>query len=266
MVTIRMPPNPPAPLAGRLFLVPAPLDFGCQHVSPLRDTMPDSTLLAASTLRHWVCENAKSLRAYLTRVHAVHPLAAPLQSLQIVELPREVHKKGDHLGVFDATPLLAPARAGHDIGLASEAGMPAIADPGSSVVRAAHGLGLEVVPLVGPVSLMLALAASGLNGQNFAFVGYLPADAAGRAQKARELEALARKTGQTQLFIETPYRNTAMLQTLLQTLAENTRLAVSSGLTMAEARTFSASIAQWRSQGSGRSPGNSTPAVFGIGP
>lgn len=255
-----------AATAGRLLLVPAPLDFGCQHASPLTDQMPDATLLAASRLGHWICENAKSLRAYLGRVNAVHPLEGPLQSLQIVELPREAHKKGDHLGGFDASAMLAPARNGHDVGLASEAGMPAIADPGSSVVRAAHGLGIEVVPLVGPVSLMLALAASGLNGQNFAFVGYLPSDAAGRAQKARELEVLARKIGQTQLFIETPYRNTAMLQTLLQTLAAGTRLAVSSGLTTTDARSYSATIAQWRSQGAGRAPDNATPAVFGIGP
>ena len=252
--------------AGRLFLVPAPLDFGCQNLSALPDQMPAATLRTAAGLGHWICENAKSLRAYLGRVHAVHPLTAPLQSLQIVELPREVHKKGDHAGGFDASALLAPARAGHDMGLASEAGMPAIADPGSSVVRAAHSLGLEVVPLVGPVSLMLALAASGLNGQSFAFVGYLPADTAGRAHRVRELEALARKTGQTQLFIETPYRNAAMLQTLLQTLAAGTRLAISSGLTTPDAQTYSATIAQWRSQGPGRGPGNASPAVYGIGP
>ena len=229
--------------------------------------MPAATLAAAAGLGHWICENAKSLRAYLGRVHAVVPLAAPLQSLHIAELPREAHKKGDHLGGFDATPMLAATRGGHDIGLASEAGMPAIADPGSSVVRAAHSLGVVVVPLVGPVSLMLALAASGLNGQNFAFVGYLPSDGPGRSHRARELEALACRTGQTQLFIETPYRNAAMMQTLLQSLSANTRLAVSSGLTTVDARTFSATVAQWRKQtGGGHGPDNATPAVFGIGP
>ena len=101
------------------------------------------------------------------------------------------------------------------MGLVSEAGMPAIADPGSSVVRAAHDLGVQVVPLTGPMSLMLALASSGLNGQNFAFVGYLPQDASERTQRIRELESLALKTGQTQIFIETPYRNTALLGALL---------------------------------------------------
>jgi 16S rRNA (cytidine1402-2'-O)-methyltransferase len=251
---------------GRLLLVPAPLDFGCREQSPLQDQLPAATLITASRLGHWICENAKSLRAYLSRVHAVYPLVVPLQSLQVAELPREAHKKGDHLPGFDATPLLAAAREGHDIGLASEAGMPAIADPGSSVVRAAHSLGLEVVPLVGPVSLMLALAASGLNGQNFAFVGYLPSDGPGRSQRARELEALAKRTGQTQLFIETPYRNAAMMQTLLQALSANTRLAVSSGLATPQARTLSATVAHWRQKGPGHGPDNTTPAVFGIGP
>ena len=249
--------------AGRLFLVPAPLDFGCREHSALQDQLPATTLATAARLEYWICENAKSLRAYLKRVHALYPLALPVQSLQIEELPREAHKKGDHLGGLDATPLLAAARAGHDVGLVSEAGMPAIADPGSSVVRAAHDLGLKVVPLVGPVSLMLALAASGLNGQNFAFVGYLPADGPGRAQRVRELEALALKSGQTQLFIETPYRNAAMLQTLLQTLGADTRLAISSGITLASARARSDTVGSWRMRGHGLD--NATPAVFGIG-
>src|SRR5690606_20281695 len=142
------------------------------------DTLPSGTLQTAARLDQWICENAKSARAYLKRIGEVHPLATVLQQQQITELPREVHKKGDHGGKgsapFDARPLLAAALAGKDMGLISEAGMPAVADPGSSVVRAAHDLGIAVVPLVGPVSLLLALAASGLNGQNFAFVGYLP--------------------------------------------------------------------------------------------
>jgi MFS family permease len=164
---------------GKLYLVPAPLDFGCDVQAPLQDVLPLGTLQTAAGITHWICENAKSARAYLKRIDAVAPLAAPLQAQAIQELPREVHKKGDHAGQFDARPLLAAALEGRDIGLLSEAGMPAVADPGSSVARAAHDLGIEVVPLTGPVSLLLALAASGLNGQNFAFVGYLPQDAGG---------------------------------------------------------------------------------------
>lgn len=235
-----------APSKGRLYLVPAPLDFGCDVLAPLQDVMPLGTLQVAASLSCWICENAKSTRAYLKRVGEVVPLQQPVQAQQITELPREVHKKGDHGGTFDARPLLAAALAGRDIGLVSEAGMPAIADPGSSVVRAAHDLGLQVLPLVGPMSLMLALAASGLNGQNFAFVGYLPQDGGERSQRIRELESLALKTGQTQIFIETPYRNTALLQALLQTLQHNTRLALSCGLSLPSGWSRSASVSTWK--------------------
>jgi 16S rRNA (cytidine1402-2'-O)-methyltransferase len=231
---------------GRLFLVPAPLDFGCAVQAPIQDVMPLATLQIAATLSCWICENAKSTRAYLKRVGEVQPLLQPVQALQIQELPREVHKKGDHGGNFDARPLLQPALAGKDIGLVSEAGMPAIADPGSSVVRAAHDLGLQVLPLVGPMSLMLALSASGLNGQSFAFVGYLPQDGGERSQRIRELESLALKTGQTQIFIETPYRNAALLQALLQTLQPGTRLALSCGLTMGTGWSRSAQASSWK--------------------
>jgi 16S rRNA (cytidine1402-2'-O)-methyltransferase len=141
--------------------------------------------------------------------------------------------------------------------------MPTIADPGSSVVRAAHELAVQVVPLVGPVSLLLALAASGLNGQNFAFVGYLPQDTQERLSRIRELESLSLKTGQSQLFIETPYRNQVVLQALLQTLQHHTRLAISSGLTLANATHVSDQVKQLR-----RNPpllDKHVPAVFAIG-
>ena len=248
---------------GKLLLVPAPLDFGCAVQTPLRDVLPEATLLRASQLTHWICENAKTARAYLKRINELHPLAKAVQELQIAELPREVHKKGDHDGSFDARPLLAAALAGNDIGLLSEAGMPAVADPGSSVARAAHDLGIEVVALVGPVSLLLALAASGLNGQNFAFVGYLPQDPAQRVQRIRELESLALKGGQSQLFIETPYRNCTLWQALLQVLQQNTRLAVSSGLTLPQALNRSLPVKSWRQQPAPLN--NDTPAVFLIG-
>lgn len=250
---------------GRLFLVPTPLDFGCEVDAGLGAALPAQTLAIAAGITHWITENAKSTRAFLKRVGTQQALAAPLQEQQITELPRQVHKKGDHDagGGFDARPLLAAALQGQDIGLVSEAGMPAIADPGSSVVRAAHALGLEVLPLVGPISLLLALAASGLNGQNFAFVGYLPADASGRAQRIRELEALAQKTGQTQLFIETPYRNAALLQGLLQTLKGTSRLAVCCGLTLPQQRIQSGLVADWKSRAA--SLPLELPAVFLIG-
>jgi 16S rRNA (cytidine1402-2'-O)-methyltransferase len=249
---------------GRLFLVPTPLDFGCAEQAPISDVLPVSTLAVSAELRHWVCESAKSTRAFLKRVGESHPLLAPLAEQEITELPRHVHKKGDHQSGFDGKPLLSAALRGHDIGLVSEAGMPAVADPGSSVVRAAHDLGLQVIPLVGPVSLLLALASSGLNGQNFAFVGYLPQDAGERSARLKQLESLAHKSGQTQLWIETPYRNAAMLSGLLQSLQGGTRLAIASGLTLPSARIQSHTVAQWKKGLQG--PDGHTPAVYAIGP
>jgi 16S rRNA (cytidine1402-2'-O)-methyltransferase len=253
--------------SGQLLLVPTPLDFGCATLAPITDVLPTATLVAAAQTTHWITENAKSTRAFLKRVAEQHPLALPLQDQTITELPRTVHKKGDHTpGAhhgFDARPLLRAALDGHNIALVSEAGMPAIADPGSSVVRAAHDLGVPVRPLVGPVSVLLALAASGLNGQNFAFVGYLPQDPGERATRLKQLESLALKTGQTQMWIETPYRNPAMLSALLQNLQPRTRLAIASGLTLASASVRSRCVADWKQSGAG--PDGQTPAVFAIG-
>ena len=248
---------------GTLYLVPTPLDFGCDTQAPITDVLPQETLRVASGLTHWITENAKSTRAFLKRVDAHAPLVKTIQENTITELPREVHKKGDHTGEFDAKPLLKATLAGHDVGLVSEAGMPAVADPGSSVVRAAHELGIRVVPLVGPVSLLLALAASGLNGQNFAFVGYLPQDSAARTQRLRELENLTVKHGQTQLFIETPYRNQALWDALVNGLQGNTRLARASGLTMAGMQVQCKTVQAWRSAGQVQI--SSDPTVFLIG-
>ena len=253
---------------GRLFLVPAPLDFGCGQEIDLNQVMPTGTIAAAAGITHWICENAKTTRAYLKRIDACSSLKASIQTQTITELPRQVHKKGDHLGGFDAKPLLAMALAGEDMGLVSEAGMPAVADPGSSVVRAAHELGIPVIALVGPASLLLALASSGLNGQNFAFVGYLPQEPQDRTRRIKELEQLALKTGQTQLFIETPYRNAALWAALLLSLQAGSRLAISSGLTLPSALTQCRTTQQWRQFNSGAMPeglNNQTPAVFAIG-
>ena len=248
---------------GKLYLVPAPLDFGCEAQAPLADVMPLATLTIAAQLPCWICESAKSTRAYLKRIGELMPLRQPVQALLITELPREVHKKGDHTGNFDARPMLMAAMEGRNMGLVSEAGMPAIADPGSSVVRAAHDLEIEVVALTGPMSLMLALASSGLNGQNFAFVGYLPQDSAERSLRIKALESLAMKTGQTQIFIETPYRNPALLHALLQTMQGNTRLGISCGLTLNTAWNKSATVARWKQDKP--APPLNLPTVFCIG-
>lgn len=260
-------------MAGTLYLIPTPLDFGClqqgQEAAPLTGVLPEATLHRASGITHWITENAKSTRAFLKRVALTHPLAAPLQAQSIVELPRSIHKQGDHRPADASTaeirPLIEPALQGHDMALVSEAGMPAIADPGSSVVRAAHAHGIVVRALTGPVSLMLALAASGLNGQNFAFVGYIPSDPAGRTRRLKELEQLALRTGQTQILIETPYRNAPLLQTLLQSLQPGTRLALACGLTLPEEALRSGTVSQWRQQGWASQMPLDLPGIFLLG-
>lgn len=240
---------------GTLYLVPTPLDFGCDSQdtqTDLRQLLPQSTITQAAGTTHWVVENAKSARAFLKRVHVVQPLVCSLQDMQITELPRAAHKKGDHGQAGDAaaaTALLAPLLQGQNMGLLSEAGMPAVADPGSSIVRAAHGLGIRVLPLVGPSSILLALAASGLNGQQFAFVGYLPQNAAERTTRIKQLEGVAHKNGQAQLCIETPYRNTALWHALLATLQASTMLALHSGLTLEAGFSRCLPVAAWRKLG-----------------
>jgi 16S rRNA (cytidine1402-2'-O)-methyltransferase len=244
-------------MSGKLYLVPAPLDFGCadNEQIAITDVIPQATLQTASRISYWICENAKSARAVLKRIADHYPLACSLQEMTITELPREAHKKGDHTAsttnksaqsTSPAEALLDKALQGFDVGLISEAGMPAIADPGSSIVRAAHARGIDVVPLVGPISLMLALAASGLNGQNFAFHGYLPQDATARKLQIQTLEKQAIKTGQAHIFIETPYRNTALLNDLIATLQPTSRLACSVGVTLPSHQTKSMLVKDWR--------------------
>jgi 16S rRNA (cytidine1402-2'-O)-methyltransferase len=256
---------------GRLVLVPNTLDFGFEP-QDLSAVLPLAVIRRAAQLQHWIVEQAKTARSFLKRVHEVMPLATPLQALDIAELPRA--QKG-HNGRHDAArdgpsarpsgqpplaELLAPALAGHDIGLLSEAGLPAVADPGAAVVAAAHRLGLGVVPLPGPSSLLLALAASGLDGQSFAFVGYLPQEAAARRERIHELEDTSRRAHQAQIFIETPYRNPALMAALLQSCAPATRLSVSVALTSPEGWSRTADIASWRRQPA--TLPNRLPAVF----
>ena len=235
-------------VAGKLFLVPNTLDFGITGLDPLPDlqqVLPLEVIRTAARLAHWVAENAKTTRAFLNRVNALVPLATPLQSLQIVELPRP-RKGASSAALAPLDALLAPALQGHDIGLNSEAGLPAVADPGAALVEAAHRLGIDVVPLSGPSSLLMALSASGLNGQSFAFVGYLPVESSLRDARIRELEALSRRSQQTQLAIETPYRNPALMNALLATLGPTTRLSVSCGLSLPSGWIRTDNVAGWR--------------------
>lgn len=247
-----------------LYLVPNTLDHGSGTSVPLHGVLPPEVWSVAARLTHWVAEDAKSARAFLKRVDELTRLQQPLQSLHIVELPRPA--KGGPRG-HDPTSLredwqrlLKPLEQGIDMGLISEAGLPAVADPGAELVAHAHALGATVVPMSGPSSLMMALAASGLQGQSFAFVGYLPQEAHARAARLQELQARSKREQQTQLLIETPYRNAALMAALLQTLAPRTRLAVACGLTLPQGWCRALTVEQWR-----RAPPNfdkGLPAVF----
>ncbi len=244
---------------GSLVLVPNTLDLGEPAIG-LQEVLPQAVIERIAGLQHWVAEDARSARALIKRAGALVPLARPLQEVQIAELPRP--RKGSRETVPAAAwhALLVPALNGHDLGLVSEAGLPAVADPGAALVEAAHAAGVPVLPLAGPSSLLLALAASGLNGQSFAFVGYLPQEPAARTSRLRELEAASRRGAQTQIVIETPYRNAALLAAMLETLAPATRLSVSCGLTLPGAFTHSARVADWRSRP--RALPDRVPAVF----
>ncbi len=247
---------------GTLYLIPNALDFGVSTDVPSLDSaIPRDVMARAAQLSHWIAENAKTARAFLKRVDAITPLIQPLQSLSIVELPRP--PKGRHAEApMPLDSLLQPALAGHDMGLISEAGLPAVADPGAAIVQAAHQAGIRVVALAGPSAIVLALAASGLQGQSFAFVGYLPVDASARGQRIRELEALSKRLGQTQLMIETPYRNPALMGALLEHLQVGTRLSVSCGLTLADGFSRTDQVGGWRQRP--LTLPTHIPAVFGL--
>jgi 16S rRNA (cytidine1402-2'-O)-methyltransferase len=232
--------------SGSLLLVPNTLDFGANgELGRLDDLLPLGVIRTAARLQHWVCENAKTTRAFLKRVDVVCALARPLQEISVVELPRP-RKGSDETERCDVAALLAPALQGHDLGLLSEAGLPALADPGAALVAAAHVAGVRVVALPGASAIALALAASGMNGQSFAFVGYVPVPAEARAARIRALEEISRRDGQTQLLIETPYRNAALLEALLACLRPTTMLSVSAGLSMGGGSTRSDSVKGWR--------------------
>ena len=248
-------------MRGTLVLVPNTLDLGAEEVD-LQDVLPLAVIRRAAQLQHWAAEDARSTRAFLKRVAAVAPLAAPLQALDIRELPRPRKGSREPVPAQEWQALLAPALQGQDLGLISEAGLPAVADPGSALVAAAHAAGVPVLALPGPSSLLLALAASGLNGQSFAFVGYLPQEPAARLARIRELDSLSRRQAQTQLLIETPYRNAAMLSALLEGLSPATRLTVSCGLTLPQAWSRTETVAQWRAKPT-QMP-DRLPAVFGL--
>jgi 16S rRNA (cytidine1402-2'-O)-methyltransferase len=219
-------------MSGVLYLVPNTLGEG--DADALAAVLPAAVRERAGTLGYYIGENAKTTRAFLKKVGTDRPI----QEIEIREL-------NVNTPAGDIDRLLAPILAGTDAGLVSEAGCPAVADPGALLVRRAHERGVKVVPLVGPSSILLALMASGLNGQSFAFHGYLPVDPAERAKRLRELEQQSRKARQTQIFIETPYRNRALLDTLIATCAPSTLICVAIDLTLPTETIASRPAAAW---------------------
>ena len=216
--------------SGTLYLIP--VSFGDSEPAAL---LPPVTLAALRRLHYFVAENPKSARRFLKA--AGHPL--PLQEIRIETL-------NEHTVAGALARLLEPLLQGEDCGMLSEAGCPAIADPGTELVRLAHEHEVHVVPLVGPSAILLALMASGLNGQQFAFHGYLPVETERLRGRLRDLEEAAARTGAAQIFIETPYRNSAMLRTLIETCRADTLLTIATELTLAGESIATRTIAGWK--------------------
>jgi 16S rRNA (cytidine1402-2'-O)-methyltransferase len=235
-------------MSGELYLLPVPLAAGTASA-----VLPVSTLAAARSIDYFLAENAKSARAFVKEIG--HP--KPIQDLRFVEI-------GHRPDAASIAQWLAPVVAGATCAIVSEAGCPGVADPGAQIVAHAHRLGIAVRPLVGPSSLLLALMASGMNGQAFRFVGYLPQDAAALTARLRELERNAR-TGETQLWIETPYRNDRMLEAVLAGCAADTRLLVATDLTSPTEWVRAAPIATWKTDAATQRPLlHKRPTVFGL--
>jgi 16S rRNA (cytidine1402-2'-O)-methyltransferase len=223
-----------------LYAIPTPLG------GTPEGSLPPAALQRIRALQDFVVEEAKSARAFLGAV-GLNP-----RDVRMAEL-------NQHTVSTELARLLKPLREGRPLGLLSEAGCPAIADPGAALIEAAHAAGFRVVPLVGPSAITLALMASGLEGQRFAFCGYLPRDSAERAQRIKQLESRSRRERETEIFIETPYRNDALLGGLLESCAPATRLCIAADLTLATESIRTQSVADWRRS---RPSLGKRPAVF----
>lgn len=226
-------------MPGTLYLIPNTLGPTDSADDPLASIIPSQVQAMAAQLDYFIAENAKTTRAYLKLIAVRHPLARPLQDIRISELNVNT----------DATALpalLVPLQNGQNAGLVSEAGVPAVADPGADLVRLAHAANIPVKPLVGPSSLLLALMASGLNGQSFAFNGYLPTDPAQRTKRIKTLEQRSRTERQTQIFIETPYRNSSLLEAIAATCDANTLICIATDLSLATETVRTQTAGKWR--------------------
>lgn len=217
-------------MAGTLYLIPSPISQ-----ENIAWVLPAAVQQCVAGLSHFIVEHPKTARQFLKQIDCKQPL----QFLQMQTL-------NEHTSSKDLSGLLEPLLAGHDVGLLSEAGCPAVADPGAGLIRLAHKNNITVIPLVGPSSILLALMASGLNGQCFAFHGYLPVESVARVQKIMELEKLSASLQQTQIFIEAPYRNQKLLEHLVSVCRDTTDLCVASHLTFSSEMIATRTIKEWR--------------------
>ncbi|QWE07019.1 SAM-dependent methyltransferase [Polynucleobacter sp. JS-JIR-5-A7] len=229
---------------GTLYLVPNTLGDDAR-TEQLPWVLPSETIACTAKLKHWIVEDAKTARAFLKAVDSISPLACSIQEIQMSEW-RGAARNAKYGESVKPADLLKPLIAGNDMGLMSEAGVPGVADPGAELVLAAHKLGALVKPLVGPSSILLGLMASGLNGQRFTFQGYLPHDVHELSAKLKQLEVESRKLQETQIWIETPYRNTAMLMACINSLAPQTLLCLGVDLSLKSEMITTLSIADWR--------------------
>lgn len=243
-------------MTGALYLVPNALG-SLEAGEALAAIIPAEVQKITARLDYFIAENAKTARAFLKLTGAATPLSKPIQEIAIAEL--NVNTDPSTL-----KSLLKPILEGRDAGLISEAGVPAVADPGANLVRLAHEHGISVKPLVGPSSLLLAVMASGLNGQSFAFNGYLPIDAEQRIKRLKELEKRSRQEKQTQLFIETPYRNAAMLEAMADACQPGTLVCVATDLTLPSESIATRKASEWKKLlASGKPPAfQKKPTVF----
>lgn len=232
-------------MKGKLYLLPITLgESDAQHVIP--QAVIDQTL----AIRHFIVENVRTTRRFLRKLDP----GFPIDDSQFFELNK--HTKASDLEHF-----LKPSLQGHHMGLMSEAGVPGVADPGADVVMMAHKNKIQVIPLVGPSSILMLVMASGLNGQNFAFNGYLPVKTPDRIKKIKALEKRSLTEHQLQLFIETPYRNEALYNNILENCHNNTRLTIGVDLSLPSEQVYTRTIDQWKNS---KIDLKKRPAIFGL--
>ncbi|TBX70444.1 SAM-dependent methyltransferase [Flavobacterium silvisoli] len=220
----------PVALKGKLYLIPTTLG----EMNP-EDVLPQTVKRAIDFMDCYIVENEKTARKF---IKSVHP--------EKVQANLKISTLNKHTDVADYNAMIAPCLNGINVGLMSEAGCPGVADPGAAIVKIAHEKGIQVVPLVGPSSILLAMMGSGMNGQSFAFNGYLPIDKAEKKSALKNYEKLSQDKNQSQIFIETPYRNNKLLEDFLQVLQPNTQLCIATDLTLPTEYIKTLRVADWK--------------------